>query len=62
MPDFGVKEFDYVIKHHMYNINFLVTNKDIPDMLEQSVAINLTTLTHLLNHMFCCILFDNEGH
>ena len=55
MPDFGVKRFDYVIKHHMYNIDFVVTNKDIPDILEQSVAINLTSLTHLSNHTFCYI-------
>ncbi len=30
----GVKRFDHVIKHKMYNIDFVVTNKDIPDMLE----------------------------
>lgn len=46
MPDFGVKRFDYVIKHYMYNIDFLVTNKDIPDIARTK----------------CFILFDNEGN
>lgn len=57
MPDFGVKEFDYVIKHHMYNINFLVTNKDIPDMLEQSVAFYLTMKE---THILCNLIIDTD--
>lgn len=32
MPDFVVKRFDYVIEHRMYNIDFLVTSKDISDI------------------------------
>lgn len=34
IPGFVIERFDYVIKHHMYNIDFVVTNKDISDMLE----------------------------
>lgn len=55
MPDFGVKRFDYVIKHKMYNIDFVVTNKDIPDMLEQSVAFYLTMKE---THILCNLIID----
>lgn len=57
MPDFGVKRFDYVIKHKMYNIDFVVTNKDIPDMLEQSVAFYLTMKE---THILCNLIIDTD--
>lgn len=53
----GVKRFDYVIKHKMYNIDFLVTNKDIPDMLEQSAAFCLTIKE---THILCNLIIDTD--
>lgn len=57
MPDFGVKRFDYVIKHKMYNIDFVVTNKDISDMLEQRVAFYLTMKE---THILCNLIIDTD--